>query len=106
MAWLVSSGGLSGVIAIGLLPPLESLFKITTTAKLLELSDPNHPLLKRLLLEAPGTYHHSLFVGNLAEAGCEAVGANALLARVGFLLARCWKTEKPYVFCLKTNATM
>jgi len=98
MAWLVVSGVMSGVIAIGLLPPLESLFKITTPAKLLELSDPNHPLLKRLLLEAPGTYHHSLFVGNLAEAGCEAVGANALMARVGSYYHDVGKLKNPMFF--------
>ncbi len=98
MAWLVVSGVMSGVVAIGLLPPFESLFKITTPAKLLELSDPNHPLLKRLLLEAPGTYHHSLFVGNLAEAGSEAVGANALLARVGSYYHDVGKLKNPMYF--------
>jgi putative nucleotidyltransferase with HDIG domain len=98
MAWLLASGVLSGVVAIGLLPPFESLFKITTPAKLLELSDPNHPLLKRLLLEAPGTYHHSLFVGNLAEAGCEAVGANSLLARVGSYYHDVGKLKNPMYF--------
>jgi len=51
--------------------------------RLLELANPNQPLLKRLLMEAPGTYHHSLMVGNLAEAATEAIGGNALLARVG-----------------------
>ncbi|WP_252891246.1 hypothetical protein [Thermoclostridium stercorarium] len=51
-----------------------------TPLKLLELADPNHPLLKRLLLEAPGTYHHSLMVGNLAEAAVRQIGGNALLA--------------------------
>jgi len=98
MAWLIVSGVMSGVVAIGLLPPLESLFKITTPAKLFELSDPNHPLLKRLLLEAPGTYHHSLFVGNLAEAGSEAVGANALLARVGSYYHDVGKLKNPMYF--------
>ena len=98
MAWLVVGGVMSGVVAVGLLPAMESIFKITTPTKLLELSDPNHPLLKRLLLEAPGTYHHSLYVGNLAEAGCEAVGANALLARVGSYYHDVGKLKNPMYF--------
>lgn len=98
MVWAVAGGVVSGVVAVGLLPALESLFKITTPAKLLELSDPNHPLLKRLLMEAPGTYHHSLYVGNLAEAACEAVGANALLARVGAYYHDVGKLKNPMYF--------
>lgn len=98
MAWLLVSGVMSGVIAVGLLPAMEGIFKITTPTKLLELSDPNHPLLKRLLLEAPGTYHHSLYVGNLAESGCEAVGANALLARVGSYYHDVGKLKNPMYF--------
>lgn len=78
-----TSGLLSAILMIGALPYLESAFSITTMIRLLELSNPNQYLLKRLLLEAPGTYHHSLMVGNLAEASAESVGANALLVRVG-----------------------
>ena len=66
-----------------LLPLLESVFDLTTDITLLELSDLNHPLLKRMIVEAPGTYHHSLVVSTLAESAGEAIGANALLARVG-----------------------
>lgn len=66
-----------------LLPLFESLFNLTTDITLLELSDLNHPLLKRMIVEAPGTYHHSLVVSTLSEAACEKIGANALLARVG-----------------------
>lgn len=67
-----------------LLPTVfESIFNLTTDITLLELSDLNHPLLKRMVVEAPGTYHHSLVVSTLAEAACEAIHANALLARVG-----------------------
>ena len=66
-----------------LLPLFENTFNLTTDITLLELSDLNHPLLKRMIVEAPGTYHHSLVVSTLAEAACERVGANALLARVG-----------------------
>ncbi len=77
------SGILSAVLMIGALPYLESGFSITSMIKLLELTNPNHDLLKRLLIEAPGTYHHSLMVGNLAEAAAEPIGANPLLVRVG-----------------------
>jgi hypothetical protein len=77
------SGLLSVTLASSLLPPLESLFGLTTDIRLLELSNLNSPILRRLALEAPGTYHHSITVGTLAEAGAEAIGANALLIRVG-----------------------
>ncbi len=79
----VISGILSAVLTIGALPYLESAFSITSMIRLLELSNPNHDLLKRLLIEAPGTYHHSLMVGNLAEASAQVIGANPLLVRVG-----------------------
>ncbi len=81
--WGIASGILSGVIVMGALPILEHLFKVPTNVSLLELSDLNHPLLKEMALEAPGTYHHSILVGNLAEAACDVIGANSLLARVG-----------------------
>ena len=81
--WAVSSGLLSGFIVMSVLPLYEFLFKIPTNISLLELSDLNHPLLKRLAIEAPGTYHHSIMVGNLSEVACEAIGANSLAARVG-----------------------
>jgi putative nucleotidyltransferase with HDIG domain len=81
--WGIASGILSGFIVMGLLPVFEHVFKVPTNISLLELSDLNHPLLKRLAMEAPGTYHHSIMVGNLAEAACDAIGANSLLARVG-----------------------
>ncbi|PKM76575.1 MAG: phosphohydrolase [Firmicutes bacterium HGW-Firmicutes-15] len=79
----VISGILSAVLMIGALPYLENGFYITSMIKLLELSNPNHELLKKLLIEAPGTYHHSLMVGNLAEASAQSIGANPLLVRVG-----------------------
>ncbi|MFH1878888.1 MAG: HDIG domain-containing metalloprotein [Candidatus Omnitrophota bacterium] len=81
--WGIASGLLSGFIVLGLLPVFEYLFKVPTNISLLELSDLNHPLLKKLSIEAPGTYHHSIMVGNLAEAACDSIGANSLLARVG-----------------------
>lgn len=81
--WGIGSGILSSFIVMGILPILEYSFNITTNISLLELSDLNHPLLKEMVLCAPGTYHHSLIVGNLAEAAADAIGANSLLARVG-----------------------
>ena len=81
---LFGAGGglLSGLIVSGFLPGLESLFTVTTDIRLLELLDLNHPLLRRLSVQAPGTYYHSMMVSNLAEAATEAVGENPLLARV------------------------
>ena len=92
------SGVLASIVAIGVLPYLESAFKITSPIRLLELSNPNHPLLRRLMLEAPGTYHHSILVGNLAEAAAEAVGADGLLARVGSHYHDIGKLKLPYFF--------
>jgi putative nucleotidyltransferase with HDIG domain len=92
------NGFISTILTIGLLPIFESLFDVTTDITLLELSDLNHPLLKRLSLEAPGTYHHSIIVGNLAEAGAKAIGANTLLARVGAYYHDIGKVDKPEYF--------
>lgn len=77
------SGVLAGLLCIAITPAFEAIFNAVTTTRLIELSNPNHPLLRRLLLEAPGTYHHSIIVANLAEAAAVEVGANGLLARVG-----------------------
>ncbi|MBD3296468.1 MAG: HDIG domain-containing protein, partial [Candidatus Omnitrophica bacterium] len=81
--WGVASGIFSGFLVMGLLPFFEHVFKVPTNISLLELSDLNHPLLKKLAMEAPGTYHHSIMVGNLSESACDSIGANSLLARVG-----------------------
>ncbi|GAA0122194.1 MAG: HDIG domain-containing protein [Clostridium argentinense] len=89
---------ISGILAIGMLPFLENAFDIVTNIKLLELANPNHPLLKRLLIEAPGTYHHSVLVANLSEMAAEAVGANAILARVSAYYHDVGKIERPYYF--------
>ena len=97
-AIVLINGFLSTVFTIGLLPTLESTFNIITPMRLLELGNPNQPLLKRLLTEAPGTYHHSLMVGNLAEAGAEAIGGNALLARVGAYFHDIGKLKRPSFF--------
>ncbi|MDD5574913.1 MAG: HDIG domain-containing protein [Candidatus Omnitrophica bacterium] len=92
------NGIISSFLVAGLLPVFEYLFRVVTNISLLELADFNHPLLKRLVFEAPGTYHHSLMVGNLAEVACESVGANALLARVGAYYHDIGKLEKPEYF--------
>jgi putative nucleotidyltransferase with HDIG domain len=95
-------GGLNGLtaalVAIGALPFLESFFGITTHIKLLELSNPSEPVLHRLLTEAPGTYQHSIMVGNLAEAAAQAIGADALLCRVGAYYHDIGKIRRPRFF--------
>lgn len=89
---------LSPIIAYGLLIFYERFFKITTDLTLLELSDFNHPLLKELSSKAPGTFHHSIVMGNLSEAAAEAIGANSTLARVGCYYHDIGKTLKPQYF--------
>ena len=89
---------LSGILAIGFLPVFETTFDIVTTVKLLELSNPNSPLLKKLLMEAPGTYHHSVLVSNLAELAAEEIGGNSVLARIGSFYHDIGKTKRPYFF--------
>jgi cyclic-di-AMP phosphodiesterase PgpH len=92
------SGIVSSVLTIGLLPFFEASFGILSTMRLIELSNPNHPLLRKILTEAPGTYHHSVMVANLADAACEAIGANGLLARVGCYYHDIGKTKRPQFF--------
>ncbi|MCM3387972.1 HDIG domain-containing protein [Ureibacillus chungkukjangi] len=94
----IASGILSGALTMGLLPFFESAFGLLSTMRLIELSNPNHPLLKKLLTETPGTYHHSVMVANLAEAGCEAIGADGLLARVACYYHDIGKTRRPAFF--------
>lgn len=96
--WGLASGVVSAFIVMGFLPLFEHFFKVPTNISLLELSDLNHPLLKSLAMEAPGTYHHSIMVGNLAEAACDAIGANSLLARVGAYYHDIGKITKPEYF--------
>ncbi|HHW14517.1 MAG TPA: HDIG domain-containing protein [Firmicutes bacterium] len=98
-SWLgLANGILSSILAIGSLAYLETMFGLTSAAKLLELSNPNQRLLRRLLLEAPGTYHHSIMVGNLAEAAAEATHGDPLLARVGAYYHDVGKLRRPYFF--------
>ncbi len=89
---------LSGVLAIGLLPFFETGLGILSDQRLLTLANPNQPLLKKILTEAPGTYHHSVMVANLSETACEAIGANGLLARVGSYYHDIGKTIHPHYF--------
>ncbi|MCM1990795.1 HDIG domain-containing protein [Oceanirhabdus seepicola] len=89
---------IAGILSIGFLPFLESIFDIVTNVKLLELSNPNHPLLKKLLMESPGTYNHSVLVGNLSEMAAQAVGANSIIARVGAFYHDIGKIKRPYFF--------
>lgn len=93
------SGLAVGFIVLGILPFIEKAFRITTGMTLLELADASHPLQRRLATEAPGTYNHSLQVANLAEAAAEAIGANALMARVGALYHDIGKVRKAEFFC-------
>ncbi|MCR5610436.1 MAG: HDIG domain-containing protein [Clostridiales bacterium] len=82
LLWILGSCLVSGILAVGLMPIFETAFDIASDARLNELLNNNNPLIKRLMLEAPGTYHHSLIVASLAEAAAEEIGANALLCRV------------------------
>ncbi len=93
-----ANGILSAVLTIGVMPFFESFFGVLTPFKLLELSNPNRPLLKRLLIEAPGTYHHSILVGNLAETAAHDIGANSLLTRVSSFYHDVGKLERPYYY--------
>jgi putative nucleotidyltransferase with HDIG domain len=92
--WGVVAGFASVLAVTLLLPLLESLFSVTTDITLLELADLNRPILRRLMLEAPGTYHHSLVVGSLSETGAAAIGGNPLIARVGAYYHDIGKIEK------------
>lgn len=93
-----ANGIICTIISIGIMPFFESFFGVLTPFKLLELSNPNRPLLKRMLIEAPGTYHHSILVGNLAETAAHDVGANSLLTRVASFYHDVGKLERPYYY--------
>ncbi|KXU34191.1 phosphohydrolase [Cephaloticoccus capnophilus] len=94
----LASGVSTGILVVGLLPIFETLFKRTTNITLLELTDYNHPLLRKMQIEAPGTYHHSLMVAQLSESAATAIGANGLLARVCALYHDIGKTVMPEYF--------
>lgn len=97
-AYAIGNGILTAMIVGGALPLLENVFQITTDISWLEASDLNHPLLRRMTIEAPGTYHHSLVVANLAESAAEAIGANATLCRVCSYFHDIGKLVKPEYF--------
>jgi putative nucleotidyltransferase with HDIG domain len=96
--WAAFNGIASGMMVLGILPPLEHALNAATTFRLIELSDLNSPILRRLFTAAPGTYSHSIMVANLAEAACQDIGANALLARVGAYYHDLGKMEQPDYF--------
>ena len=96
--WSMGGAMVAAILSMGLQPIFEAGFNLATPSKLLELSNPNQPLLRRLLLEAPGTYHHSIIVANLSEAAAEAIGANPLLARVGSYFHDVGKLKRPLYF--------
>ncbi|REE93042.1 hypothetical protein A8990_102128 [Paenibacillus taihuensis] len=98
VAFAFASGLLTAILVVGLMPFFEVTFGILSALKLVELSSPNHPLLRKLLTETPGTYHHSVMVGNLSEAAAEAIGANGLLCRVGSFYHDIGKTKRPSYF--------
>jgi len=102
-ALTLGNGIITAMIVGGALPMLEHLFQITTDVSWLELSDLNHPLLRRMTIEAPGTYHHSLVVANLAEAAAEKIGANATLCRVCSYFHDVGKLVKPEYFTENMN---
>jgi cyclic-di-AMP phosphodiesterase PgpH len=92
------SGLIAAILTSALIPPLEALFGYTTSLKLLELSNFNHPLLHSLMMKAPGTYHHSVIVGSLAEIAADGIRANGLLARVAAYYHDIGKMNKPLYF--------
>lgn len=94
----VGNGFLSVILTLGLLPYFEVAFDITTAMSLLELGDPSNKLLKRLMMEAPGTYHHSIMVANLGEAAADAIGADPLLVRTGAYYHDIGKLSRPLFF--------
>lgn len=96
--WSAGGGVLAAILCTGVQPLLEWMFSIVTPYKLLELANPNQPLLRRLLVETPGTYHHAILVANLSEAAAEAIGADPLLARVGAYYHDIGKLKRPLYF--------
>ena len=96
--WSALSAVVASVLCIALDALMEAVFRLATPAKLLELSNPNQPILRRLMIEASGTYHHSIIVANLAEAAAETVGANPLLCRAGAYYHDIGKLKRPMYF--------
>ena len=103
--WTIAGSLLSGTIAVALQPAFEAVFHLATPSRLLEIANPNHPLMKRLMIEAPGTYHHSIIVANLAEAAADKIGANAYLARAGAYYHDIGKLKRPGYFSENQHGT-
>ena len=99
------AGLASGFVVLGILPFVEKAFRITTGMTLLEISDASHPLQRKMALETPGTYSHVLQVAALSEAAAEAIGADALLTRVGAIYHDIGKTKRPHYFCENQQST-
>jgi putative nucleotidyltransferase with HDIG domain len=97
-AFAIANGFLSSIAAMGALPYIESTVGVLSPLKLIDLSNPSHPLLKRLQIEAPGTYHHSVIVANLAETAAEEINADPLLARVASYYHDVGKLKRPQFF--------
>ena len=104
-SWALAGGLLSGALAVALQPAFEGLFHLATPSRLLEITNPNHPLMKRLMIEAPGTYHHSIIVANLAEAAADKIGANSYLARAGAYYHDIGKLKRPGYFSENQRGT-
>ena len=92
------NGFMSGILTLGFLTPLELLLNTASVFRLMDLSDLNNPIMKRMLIAAPGTYNHSMLVATLAENACTCIGANGLLARVGAYYHDVGKLEQPEYF--------
>lgn len=104
MAWASGNGFLCGILSLGFLPILEHRLNTPTRFRLMELSDINLPIFKRMLVLAPGTYNHSINMANLAESACEEIGANALLARVAAYYHDIGKLDQPEYFIENQNS--
>jgi hypothetical protein len=98
VAFVIFNGVGSSFIALGLLPVIENVFSYTTDIKLLELANLEHPLLEEMMVNAPGTYHHSILVGNLSKAASDSIGAHPLLARVSSYYHDIGKLKMPHYF--------
>jgi putative nucleotidyltransferase with HDIG domain len=97
-AFALSGGLLTGILALGLTPIIESAFHYSSNIRLLELLNLDQPILRELMLMAPGTYHHSLVVGQMVEAAAEAIGANPLVAKTAAYYHDIGKVKKPPYF--------
>jgi putative nucleotidyltransferase with HDIG domain len=98
LVFAVGGGVITGILALGLTPVIESLFKYSSNIRMLEVLNLNQPILRELMLLAPGTYHHSMVVGQMVEAAAEAIGANPLLAKTAAFYHDIGKIKKPAYF--------